>query len=56
MPLFIIKKIADINLPIKYKIDTNSLLVAYGQNICKPIGPKCDICKIEDLCMKVGVK
>ena len=43
-------------LPKRYWIDINSLLVAYGQNICKPIGPKCDICKIEDMCMKVGVK
>jgi endonuclease-3 len=43
-------------LPKRYWIDINSLLVAYGQNICKPIGPKCDICKIEHLCKKVGVK
>ncbi|NIP38657.1 MAG: endonuclease III [Candidatus Dadabacteria bacterium] len=43
-------------LPKRYWIDINSLLVAYGQNICKPVGPKCDICKISDMCGKVGVK
>jgi len=43
-------------LPKRYWIDINSLLVAYGQNLCKPIGPKCDICKMEDMCMKVGVR
>jgi len=42
-------------LPKRYWIDINSFLVAYGQNICKPVGPKCDICKIESICMKVGV-
>lgn len=43
-------------LPGRYWIDINSLLVAYGQNICKPVGPRCDICKIENYCGKVGVK
>ncbi len=43
-------------LPKRYWIDINSLLVAYGQNLCKPIGPKCDECKIENYCMKIGVK
>lgn len=43
-------------LPKKYWIEINSILVAYGQNICKPVGPRCDICKIESMCMKVGVK
>lgn len=43
-------------LPKRYWIDINSLLVAYGQNVCKPIGPMCNICKISDLCRKVGVK
>lgn len=43
-------------LPKRYWIDINSLLVAYGQNVCKPIGPRCDVCKISDLCRKAGVK
>ena len=43
-------------LPKKYWIKINSILVAYGQNICKPIGPKCNICRIESMCDKVGVR
>lgn len=37
-------------LPIKYWIDINTLLVTHGQNVCKPINPKCDICPIREFC------
>lgn len=40
-------------LPEKYWLDINSLLVTHGQNICKPINPKCDICPISEYCKKV---
>lgn len=40
-------------LPEKYWIDINTLLVTHGQNVCKPINPKCDICPIKDLCKKI---
>ena len=40
-------------LPQKYWLDINSLLVTHGQNICKPINPKCDICPINKYCEKV---
>ena len=40
-------------LPEKYWIDINSLLVTHGQNVCKPINPKCDICPIGEYCKKV---
>ena len=40
-------------LPEKYWIDINSLLVTHGQNVCKPINPKCDICPINSYCKKV---
>ena len=43
-------------LPRKYWIIYNDLLVAYGQNICTPVSPKCSICKIFDNCKRVGVK
>ena len=39
-------------LPVKYWIDINTLLVTHGQNVCKPINPKCDICPIKDYCAK----
>lgn len=39
-------------LPKKYWLDVNTLLVTHGQNICKPIKPKCDECPIKDFCNK----
>jgi endonuclease-3 len=43
-------------LPPQYWIVFNDLLVAYGQNLCKPIGPRCSTCKISTYCRRVGVK
>jgi endonuclease-3 len=43
-------------LPSKYWIVFNDLLVAYGQNLCKPISPHCSTCKIALYCKRVGVK
>ena len=40
-------------LPEKYWIDINSLLVTHGQNICKPINPKCEQCPIKDYCNRI---
>ncbi len=37
-------------LPKRFWIEYNSLLVAYGQNVCKPIGPKCSECRLRRLC------
>jgi endonuclease-3 len=28
----------------------NELLVRFGQEICRPVSPKCDVCVLEDLC------
>lgn len=38
------------NLPEKYWIDLNTLLVTFGQNICKPVNPKCPSCSVKNLC------
>jgi endonuclease-3 len=43
-------------LPRRYWIIYNDLLVAYGQNLCKPISPFCSKCKIAVYCKRVGVK
>jgi endonuclease-3 len=43
-------------LPEKYWLEINGLLVAFGQNICKPISPLCSKCSINESCNKVGVK
>ena len=40
-------------LPEKYWIDINTLLVTHGQNICKPIKPKCNECPINKYCNKL---
>lgn len=37
-------------LPKKYWIQINTYLVTLGQNVCKPIKPKCEICPIKELC------
>jgi len=42
-------------LPPRYWIVLNDLLVAYGQNLCKPLGPHCSQCRIADYCQRVGV-
>jgi len=42
-------------LPKRYWIEINDLLVAYGQNLCKPTSPMCSMCRITPYCRKVGV-
>jgi len=37
-------------IPKKYWIDINDTFVMYGQNICKPISPMCNVCKIKRNC------
>jgi len=43
-------------LPRRYWLIYNDLLVAYGQNLCKPISPHCSTCKIALYCKRVGVR
>ena len=42
-------------LPQRYWIGYNDLLVAFGQNVCTPISPRCSICPVSALCRRVGV-
>jgi endonuclease-3 len=42
-------------LPAEYWIEINDLLVAFGQNHCHPVSPRCSVCRLADLCTKVGV-
>ena len=42
-------------LPLKFWLLINSLLVFYGQKICRPISPYCSVCAINLNCKKVGV-
>lgn len=42
-------------LPRRYWKEINGLLVAFGQNICKPVSPLCSGCEIGKYCARVGV-
>ncbi|WP_187647692.1 endonuclease III domain-containing protein [Nitrosophilus labii] len=42
-------KIVEKLLNDEEKIGLNRVLVSFGQIICKPIGPKCEICPVKDL-------
>jgi endonuclease-3 len=42
-------------LPKKYWIIYNDLLVAYGQNHCRPTSPFCSTCKVRKYCPRIGV-
>ena len=40
----------------KYWIDYNSLLVAFGQSICKPVSPYCSKCPVFNYCKRISVE
>ncbi len=35
-------------IPRKYWSEINDLMVAFGQTICRPVGPKCGECKVKE--------
>ena len=37
-------------IPKKFWLEINDTFVMYGQNICKPISPMCNVCKIKNMC------
>jgi len=43
-------------LPQRYWIEFNTLLVMWGQNICKPVSPLCTQCGINKYCQRRGVR
>ncbi len=44
------EKILVEKLPKEYWHDINKNLVLFGQNICRPVHPKCYICPVKDFC------
>ncbi len=40
-------------LPQKYWRHVNILLVKFGQNVCRPVSPRCGICVLNDICPKI---
>lgn len=43
-------------LPRQYWSRYNTLMVAFGRNVCFPISPLCSRCPVERYCERVGVK
>lgn len=44
------------SLPTGYWIEINDLLVAFGQNQCHPLSPRCSVCRLAGMCARVGVE
>lgn len=42
-------------LPRRHWRTYNDLLVAFGQNLCRPTSPWCSRCPVADVCARVGV-
>jgi endonuclease-3 len=43
------------NLPQKYWVEINRLLVPFGKHICTGVRPKCATCPVLEMCQQVGV-
>ncbi|NDB63398.1 MAG: endonuclease III [Nitrosopumilaceae archaeon] len=43
-------------IPKKFWLQINDTFVMYGQNICKPISPMCNVCKIKKSCKYYATK
>ena len=43
-------------LPARHWLTVNSLLVAFGQSVCRPVSPHCDACPLRTDCPQKGVK
>jgi len=42
-------------LPRRHWLEINELLVAHGKAVCRPVGPRCGECPVEETCPKAGV-
>ena len=42
-------------LPTRYWQRINDLLVAFGQNVCRPLSPFCSRCPLGNMCPRLGV-
>ena len=42
-------------LPKRHWLEINDLLVAFGQNVCQPLSPKCSLCAVRRSCHRVGI-
>jgi len=42
-------------LPAGHWLEINDLLVAFGQNHCHPVSPRCSSCRLTPFCRRLGV-
>lgn len=42
-------------LPKRYWVEINGLLVPFGKHICTGVRPYCSTCPLQDMCRQVGV-
>jgi len=43
-------------VPKRFWPDVNLYLVTWGQNVCRPVYPRCPVCVVANECPKIGVK
>jgi endonuclease-3 len=43
-------------LPRRYWLESNALLVSFGQHTCLPLSPLCSSCPVERRCPRIGVE
>ena len=43
-------------VPRKWWPLVNLYLVTWGQNVCRPVYPRCGVCVVADLCPRIGVR
>jgi len=49
------EKVLRSKLPARHWMSVNSLLVAFGQSICRPVAPRCSSCPLDEICPKCGI-
>lgn len=49
------EKVLRSKLPARHWMSVNSLLVAFGQSICRPVAPRCSSCPLDKMCPKHGI-
>ncbi len=50
------ERVLRLQLPPEYWIEINDLMVAFGQNHCHPVSPRCSSCRLSGICDRIGVK
>lgn len=49
------EKVLRSRLPARHWMSVNSVLVAFGQSICRPVAPLCSNCPLDEMCPKHGI-